>query len=100
MSSAHADAAESEIYSQLQPVIGANVMDFRLFAESAAAPLHTSFPACCPEAPQLTPSTDFIIHFIELPRFIHRYGIPHNASSKKLTIGLLKMYPKKGTIKK
>jgi predicted transposase/invertase (TIGR01784 family) len=68
--------AESEIYSRLQPVVGVNVMDFRLFPETAAAPMRTSFRACCPEAPDLAPLTDFIIHFIELPQFNHQNGIP------------------------
>ncbi|MEX2442225.1 MAG: PD-(D/E)XK nuclease family transposase, partial [Alkalispirochaeta sp.] len=63
---------------------------------------HAAFssPACCPEAPGLGPLTDFIIHFIELPQFIHRDGIPHNSSSKNLTIGSLKVYPETGTIEK
>ncbi len=71
--------SESEIYSRLQPVVGVNVMDFRLFPESAAAPLHTSFRACCPEAPQLSPLTDFIIHFIELPQFHLTNRMPSTA---------------------
>jgi predicted transposase/invertase (TIGR01784 family) len=53
-------------------------MDFRLFPESTAAPLHTSFRACCPEAPQLSPLTDFIIHFIELPQF-NQTNLPSTA---------------------
>ena len=71
--------SESEIYSRLQPVVGVNVMDFRLFPEAAGAPFHTAFRACCPEAPQLDPLTDFIIHFIELPRFDHRRRMPSTA---------------------
>ncbi|WP_181015499.1 Rpn family recombination-promoting nuclease/putative transposase [Alkalispirochaeta sphaeroplastigenens] len=71
--------AESEIYSRLQPVVGVNVMGFRLFPEAAGAPLHTAFRACCPEAPQLVALTDFIIHFIELPRFTGRDVLPSTA---------------------
>ena len=64
--------SESEIYSKLRPVVGINVMDFRLFPKEAGAPMHTAFRACCPEAPQLVALTDFILHFIELPQFTER----------------------------
>ncbi|SIQ99593.1 conserved hypothetical protein (putative transposase or invertase) [Alkalispirochaeta americana] len=74
--------SESEIYSRLQPVVGINVLDFRLFPESASAPLHTAFTACCPEAPRLDPLTDFLIHFIELPRFEHHGRMPSPAFGK------------------
>ncbi len=68
--------SESELYSQLQRVVGINVMDFRLFPEDAAAPMHTAFRACCPEAPQLAELKDFVIHFIELPQFDHWSRMP------------------------
>jgi predicted transposase/invertase (TIGR01784 family) len=68
--------SESEIYSRLQPVVGINVLDFRLFPESSSAPMHTAFRAYCREAPQLAPLGDFIIHFIELPQFDHRDRMP------------------------
>ncbi|WP_143559155.1 Rpn family recombination-promoting nuclease/putative transposase [Alkalispirochaeta americana] len=70
---------ESEIYSRLQPVVGINILEFHLFPQSAGAPLHTSFRPYCREAPQLDPLGDFVIHFIELPRFDHQGLLPSTA---------------------
>jgi predicted transposase/invertase (TIGR01784 family) len=74
--------SESEIYSHLQPVVGINVMDFRLFPEDKAAPMHSSFRAWCPEAPQLGALPDFILHFIELPQFEQRHQMPSTLFEK------------------
>ncbi|MEX2442217.1 MAG: hypothetical protein WD492_01330 [Alkalispirochaeta sp.] len=48
------------------------------YTMEAQATWHAAFSsrACCPEAPDLAPLTDFIIHFIELPQFINQDGIP------------------------
>lgn len=45
---------DGKICTRLHPVVGVNVLDFRLFPQEAEAPLHITVQAYCPEAPQLT----------------------------------------------
>ncbi|MFO8088280.1 MAG: Rpn family recombination-promoting nuclease/putative transposase [Desulfatiglandaceae bacterium] len=60
-----AQLREGDFYTTLKPVVGMNLLDFRLFPEEANAPLHTTFVPSCVQKPTLPPLSDFVLHFLE-----------------------------------
>jgi predicted transposase/invertase (TIGR01784 family) len=60
---------EGDFYTTLKPVVGMNLLDFRLFPEEVGAPLHTTFVPSCVQKPTLPPLPDMVLHFLELPEY-------------------------------
>lgn len=75
---------KGQFYDQLQPVIGINLLNFRLFPAVAKSPVRTTYQPYCRSAPQLPPLGDCTIHFIELPRFVLENKTPSTAFEKWL----------------
>nr|MDA3949060.1 Rpn family recombination-promoting nuclease/putative transposase [Spirochaeta sp.] len=64
-----AQLREGDFYTRLNPVVGINLLDFRLFPEESGVPLHTTFVPSCIQKPTLAPLPDLVLHFLELPQY-------------------------------
>jgi predicted transposase/invertase (TIGR01784 family) len=77
-----AQLREGDFYTTLKPVVGMNLLDFRLFPEDVGAPLHTTFVPSCVQKPALPPLPDMVLHFLELPRY-NQDDAPTSTTLKK-----------------